>query len=129
MMRIAYFILLLLTLLQPVVLTQAEEPTAILSAAALAKLKTADPTTRTHAIQLLTTSLQTLKQADAALAKAEAQALQLPSRSGDLQLAAKSTALINDTAQKRWHLQQQISQVEAALTTLSPESVVDISSK
>jgi len=100
----------------------AVEAAPVISAEALAKLKQADPATRAQAIALLTSSLQALKQADTALAKSEAQAMQIPQRSGDGRLANQTSSLINTTAQKRWTLQQQIKQLESALLGLQKVS-------
>jgi hypothetical protein len=98
--------------------TLAQELPQIITPAALAKLKQADPDTRAKAITLLQSSLQTLKQADAALAKTEAQALQLPQRSRDAQLSHQAGSLLQTTSQQRWSLQQQMKAVETTLTEL-----------
>lgn len=84
----------------------------------LAKLKQADPATRAQAVTLLTTSLETLQKADAALAQSETQTLHLPQRSQDPQLTQQTQALINATSQKRWAIQQQILQLKNTLAQL-----------
>jgi hypothetical protein len=98
--------------------TLAQELPQVITPAALATLKQADPDTRAKAVTLLQTSLQTLKQADAALAKTEAQALQLPQRSRDPQLSHKAGSLLQTTSQQRWSVQQQMKAVETTLAQL-----------
>lgn len=127
-MPIALPIFLVLSLLLSPLL-HAADFTPLVSEATLAKLKTADLETRVKASALIADSLQTLKEADKALARSETQALQRPSGTVDASLAFKATVLVNATAQKRWKLQQQIKHLEASLSELQEAAIATTSDK